>query len=72
MHSLEIVHLTYERGDVLAVHGDLAHKADKNNHPTRWRRTMYFVYINDGSAFWPGWTARRELLERYDSPKLIK
>ena len=70
--GLEIVHLTYERGDVLAVHGDLAHKADKNNHPTRWRKTMYFVYINDGSAFWPGWTARRELLERYDSPKLIK
>ena len=65
--GLEIIHLSYERGDILAVHGDLAHKADKNNHPTKWRRTMYYVYINDGSPFWPGWTAKRQLLERYDS-----
>ena len=28
---------------------------------------MYYVYINDGSPFWPGWTAKRQLLERYDS-----
>jgi len=42
------------------------HKADKNEHPNKWRRTMYFVYVNDGSSFWPGWTAKRELLDRYD------
>lgn len=66
--GLEIVHLSYKRGDVLVVHGDLVHKADKNFHPNRWRRTMYQVYVNDGSPFWPGWTAKRELLERYDSP----
>ena len=41
-------------------------KADKNQHSNRWRRTMYFVYINDGSSFWPGWTAKRQLLDRYD------
>ena len=44
----------------------LVHKADKNEHPNKWRRTMYFVYVNDGSSFWPGWTAKRELLDRYD------
>ena len=65
--GLDIVHLSYERGDVLAVNGDLVHKAEKNIHPTKWRRTMYQVYVNNGSPFWPGWTAKRELLDRYDS-----
>ena len=66
--GLEIVHLSYERGDVLAVNGDLVHKAEKNIHPTKWRRTIYSVYIKENEPFWPGWTAKRQLLERYDSP----
>ena len=68
--NLPIVELKYEKGDILAVHAHLVHKANKNEHKTRWRRTMYFVYIMEGEPFWPGWTAKRELLERYDSPKL--
>jgi len=62
-----IVQLEYERGDILLVHAHLVHKAEQNKHPTRWRRTMYFVYIKEGEPFWPGWTAKRELLERFDS-----
>jgi len=44
--DLPIVQLTYKRGDVLCLHAHTVHKAEKNNHPTRWRRTIYFVYIN--------------------------
>jgi len=66
--NLPVVQLKYSRGDVLCLHGHTVHKAIKNSHPTKWRRTMYFVYLNDGDPFWPGWTAKRELLERYDSP----
>ena len=66
--NLPVVQLKYSRGDVLCLHGHTVHKAIKNSHPTKWRRTVYFVYINDGDPFWPGWTAKRELLERYDSP----
>jgi hypothetical protein len=32
---------------------------------------MYFVYIKDNEPFWPGWTAKRELLDRYDSPTKV-
>ena len=64
--DLPVLQLEYEAGDVLVVHSQLVHKADKNEHPNRWRRTMYFVYVNDGTSFWPGWTAKRELLDRYD------
>jgi len=70
--DLPVLQLKYEKGDVLCVHGHLIHKADKNQHLTRWRRVMYFVYNNDGDPFWPGWTAKRELLDRYDSPNSSK
>jgi len=66
--GLPILQLEYEAGDVLAVHGLLVHKADPNPHPTRWRRSMYNVYVKEYEPFWPGWTSRRRLLERYDSP----
>tara|TARA_R110000824_G_scaffold139029_2_gene303993 strand:- start:1272 stop:2012 length:741 start_codon:yes stop_codon:yes gene_type:complete len=65
--DMPVVQLEYKSGDVLAVSGLLIHKADKNDHPTRWRRTIYFVYIKEGAPFWPGWTSKRELLERHDS-----
>jgi len=66
--DLETVQLEYKAGDVLVVHGLLLHKADKNLHPTKWRRTIYSVYIKENEPFWPGWTAKRQLFERYDSP----
>lgn len=65
--NLQKIQLEYSKGDVLAIHGHLVHKAEKNIHPERWRRTSYFVYIKDGEPFWPGWTAKRELLDRFDS-----
>ena len=64
--NLPVVQLNYKAGDVLCVHGLLVHKADKNLHTSLWRRTMYYVYVKDGSPFWPGWTAQRRLLNRYD------
>lgn len=67
-----IVQLEYESGDVLVLNGLTIHKADKNLHNDRWRRTMYYVYVKDGEPFFPGWTAKRCLLERYDSPKVKK
>lgn len=70
--NLPILQLEYSMGDVIYIHAHTIHRAEKNTHPTKWRRTMYFVYINDGDAFWPGWTAKRELLERYDSDKYIQ
>jgi len=61
------VQLEYEAGDVIVLNGLTLHKAEKNRRPDRWRRTIYFVYIKNGEPFWPGWTAKRCLLERYDS-----
>lgn len=66
--DLPIVDLEYKRGDVLCIHAHLVHKANKNNHPTRWRRKIYLDYIKNETPFWPGWNAKRKLLERYDSP----
>tara|TARA_R110000824_G_scaffold153926_23_gene325809 strand:+ start:2593 stop:3339 length:747 start_codon:yes stop_codon:yes gene_type:complete len=66
--DLPIVQLEYNAGDVLAVHGLLVHKAEPNKHLSRWRRTMYNVYVKEYEPFWPGWTSKRRLLERYDSP----
>jgi hypothetical protein len=65
---MPIVQLEYGEGDILAVHGLLVHKAKINEHPTRWRRVMYNVYVKQYEPFWPGWTSGRRLLERYDSP----
>ena len=65
--SLSPIQLEYSAGDVLIVHAMLVHKADKNMHSDRWRRTIYFVYVKNGEPFWPGWTANRCLLDRYDA-----
>ena len=67
---LPIKQLKYKKGDVLVIHGLLLHKADKNLHPTRWRRTIYFVYVKEKEPFWPGWNAKRALIDRYDSQTL--
>ena len=68
----EVVQLEYSSGDVLAVHGLLVHKAEPNMHLSRWRRTMYNVYIKEYEPFWPGWTSKRQLLDRYDSPNYLE
>jgi phytanoyl-CoA hydroxylase len=60
----EPVHLSYRQGSVILLHGNNVHRAPKNEHPTRWRRTMYLHYIKDGDPFWPGWNARRQIMDR--------
>jgi len=70
--DLPIHQLKYKSGDVLVISGLLLHKAHKNVHPTRWRRTVYAVYIRELEPFWPGWRAQRQLLSRYDSPDFAK
>ena len=66
--NAKIKQLRYESGDVMVLHALTIHKAEKNLHPTRWRRAMYFMYNEENQPFWPGWTAKRGLLDRYDSP----
>jgi ectoine hydroxylase-related dioxygenase (phytanoyl-CoA dioxygenase family) len=58
------VRLKYLKGTVLILHGHIVHGADANPSPTRWRRKIYQHYIKDGDPFWPGWNARRALVER--------
>ncbi len=60
----EEVQLTYKQGSVILLHGHNVHYAPKNNDPVRWRRTIYLHYIKDGDPFWPGWNARRQIMER--------
>ena len=60
----EPLQLEYKAGDILLMHGNTIHMAKKNPHQTRWRRKMYMHYIKDGHPFWPGWNARRTLIER--------
>ncbi len=58
------VTLTYPRGSLILIHAHLIHGADRNPSPGRWRRAYYMHYIKDGDPFWPGWNARRQLIER--------
>jgi ectoine hydroxylase-related dioxygenase (phytanoyl-CoA dioxygenase family) len=60
----EPVQLSYKAGSVILLHGHNVHAAPKNEHPTRWRRTIYLHYIKDGDPFWPGWNARRQIMDR--------
>ncbi len=69
--DLPINQLKYKSGDLVILKGHLLHKADKNRHNSKWRRTIYFVYIKENEPFWPGWSAKFEILDRYDSPKSI-
>jgi ectoine hydroxylase-related dioxygenase (phytanoyl-CoA dioxygenase family) len=58
------VQLKYSRGSLLIFHGHLVHSAPKNPSADRWRRKIYLHYIKDGDPFWPGWIAKRHLIER--------
>ena len=60
--------LTYPRGSLIVLHGHTIHGAPKNPHPTCWRRIIYLHFIKDGDPFWPGWNARRALVDRPDLP----
>ena len=62
----EPVQLTYKRGDIIFLHGHIIHRANKNSHPERWRRKIYMHYIKNEHPFWPGWNARRQLIDRED------
>jgi ectoine hydroxylase-related dioxygenase (phytanoyl-CoA dioxygenase family) len=58
------VTLAYPRGSAIFIHAHLIHGADRNPSALRWRRAVYFHYIKDGDPFWPGWNAKRQLIER--------
>lgn len=58
------VQLSYPKGSLLLLHAHLVHGAPRNESPSRWRRKVYLHYIKDGDPFWPGWNARRQLVDR--------
>ena len=37
------------------------------NNSFMYNDIIYFMYNEEHQPFWPGWTAKRELLDRYDS-----
>jgi ectoine hydroxylase-related dioxygenase (phytanoyl-CoA dioxygenase family) len=60
--------LRYRPGTLLLLHGHTVHGAPKNPSADRWRRIVYLHFIKDGDPFWPGWNARRRLIDRPDGP----
>jgi ectoine hydroxylase-related dioxygenase (phytanoyl-CoA dioxygenase family) len=56
--------LKYSRGSLIFIHGHIVHGAPKNPSKTKWRRKIYLHYIKDGDPFWPGWNARRQIIDR--------
>jgi len=63
--------LKYAKGSLLFLHGHIVHGAPRNPSKTRWRQKIYLHYIKDGDPFWPGWSAKRQIIERdkpFDSP----
>lgn len=60
----EPLQLCYSRGSAIFLHAHTLHGAPRNPSPTRWRRMIYLHFIKDGDPFWPGWTAKRTLIDR--------
>ena len=58
----------------VAVGNALAKIRDEKLYRGHYKSFEQYVdlYIGDKIAFWPGWTAPRELLDRYDSPACIE
>lgn len=57
--------LNYKKGSALFLHSLLVHSAPKNVNPDgRWRRQIYLHFIKDGHPFWPGWNAKRQIMDR--------
>lgn len=63
----EAKQLKYSKGSLILIHGNIIHGAPKNLSPNRWRRMVYLHYIKDGDPFWPGWNAKRRLIDRNKS-----
>lgn len=62
--NLYSTQLSYKKGSLVFIHSNLIHGCPKNPHPDKWRRTIYLNYIKDGHPFWPGWNAKRQILDR--------
>jgi ectoine hydroxylase-related dioxygenase (phytanoyl-CoA dioxygenase family) len=60
----DALQLQHSRGSLIFLHSHTIHGAPKNSSPDRWRRTIYMHYIKDGEPFWPGWNARRQIIDR--------
>jgi ectoine hydroxylase-related dioxygenase (phytanoyl-CoA dioxygenase family) len=57
--------LNYKKGSLILMHTDTIHSADKNtNNEGRWRKKIYMHFIKEGDPFWPGWNARRQIMDR--------
>lgn len=57
--------LEYKAGSVIFMHTNTIHCADKNtNNNEKWRHKFYMHFIKDGDPFWPGWNAKRQIMER--------
>lgn len=56
--------LQYTKGSLILLHAHTVHGAPKNPSQTHWRRKIYLHYIKNGHPFWPGWNAKRQLIER--------
>jgi ectoine hydroxylase-related dioxygenase (phytanoyl-CoA dioxygenase family) len=69
------VQLKYSRGSIIFIHGHIVHGAPPNPSKTKWRRKIYLHYIKDGDPFWPGWNARRQIIDRnatFDSVRALQ
>lgn len=60
---LNSIQLEYKKGTLIFIHSHLIHGCPKNTSD-RWRRKIYMHYIKDGDPFWPGWNARRQIIDR--------
>ncbi|MFT6068493.1 MAG: ectoine hydroxylase-related dioxygenase (phytanoyl-CoA dioxygenase family) [Bacteriovoracaceae bacterium] len=57
--------LSYKKGSLILLHSNTIHFASKNiNKNDRWRKMIYMHFIKDGDPFWPGWNARRQIMDR--------
>lgn len=57
--------LSYRKGALILMHTNTIHSADKNeNTQGRWRKKIYMHFVKDGDPFWPGWNAKRQIMDR--------
>ncbi len=66
-NDLDSTILNYKKGAIIFMHSNTIHFAHKNtNDQNRWRKKYYMHFIKDGDPFWPGWNARRQIMDRGD------
>lgn len=62
--------LEYSPGDLILMHSNTIHGAEKNiSISNKWRNQFYMHFIREGDPFWPGWNAKRQIMDR--GPKRI-